>query len=196
MGDDGEPLTKTLQCGTSLPAASRDLCRRCALVQKTCCQDSEVYVTLGDIERIRACTGEDAFCDFKPPQNSRYTDQDDDPVWRDMVMGRGNARRILRKRDNGDCHFLSPTGCRLSLDARPLVCRLYPYSYSEKGIEGVDAYRCPAEFLSSGREILSALGMDDFNEVLRWHATLYAEIRCEHGAVSREPAKEPVATMR
>lgn len=196
MGDDDEPPAETHQFGTSLPGDSRGLCRQCAQVGKTCCQFSEVYVTLGDIERIRACAGQDSFCDFKPPQNPIYTDQDDDPVWRDMVMGQGNIRRVLKKKENGDCHFLSPVGCLLPLDARPLVCRLYPYSYSDRGIAGVDPYRCPAVLLGPSQDIICALGMDDFNEVLRWHAMLYAEIRREHCAALPKPAKEPVAIVR
>ena len=37
---------------------------------------------------------------------------------------------------NGDCTFLGAAGCVLPEEVRPLVCRLYPFEYTHRGILG------------------------------------------------------------
>jgi Fe-S-cluster containining protein len=163
------------------------ICVRCARHMKTCCQRSEIYVTLGDVERICSYVEESedwdssrrAFYEFRAPKDPTYSDQDDDPAWREHVFRRDNSRRVLRKQPNGDCTFLGPQGCTLPLDVRPLVCRLYPYEYSEAGIHEELAPGCPLELLRPGQGMIEALQMN-LVDARHWHEQLYAEVRREH----------------
>lgn len=154
------------------------LCVRCARHRRTCCQISQIYTTPGDVQRIREFTGVQDFYEFRAPDNPDYLDQDDDPEWSRCVFRPDSTRRVLRRRDNGDCTFLGPNGCRLPLDVRPLVCRLYPYSYTADGIEQDLSPGCPLELLPPGQGLIEALDMN-LSDARRWHQQLYAEIKQE-----------------
>jgi len=161
------------------------LCVRCARHGKTCCQLCEVYVTPGDVARITEFTGESDFYHFLAPGDSAYQATDDDPLWREKVFRPDGTRRVLRRRPDGDCTFLGPQGCRLPLEVRPLVCRLYPYDYTEQAIKDELARGCPLELLRPGQGLIQALNMN-LDEARRWHRQLYEEIRQEeHGHEDR-----------
>ena len=159
-------------------AAEEFLCARCARHTRTCCQDTEIYVTLGDIERIERHTGRSDFFEYRRPADPVYLDQDDDPLWRDNVIQPDGTRRVVKALPDGDCTFLGPAGCTLSLDARPLVCRLYPYHYTETVIEEEPEPGCPVELLRPNQHLYSTIQMN-IQDVRQWHAQLYAEIRAE-----------------
>lgn len=154
------------------------LCVRCARHTVTCCQRSEVYVTPGDVERIAAHTGRADFSEFRAPGNVEYLPQDDDPAWRDRVFRPDGTRRVLRREANGDCTFLGPRGCTLPLEVRPLICRLYPFDYTEAGLRDKLASGCPLELLRPGEQLLTALDMRR-SDGERWHQQLYTELRRE-----------------
>ena len=105
-------------------------------------------------------------------------DQDDDPLWRERVLGTDGSRRVLRHTAEGDCFFLGPAGCRLGLETRPLVCRLYPFDYTEKGISETLASGCPVELLGPGEDLIGAIGMSR-EDAARWHRQLYQELQLE-----------------
>lgn len=138
---------------------------------------------------MRAFLGRDDFCEFKAPTDMGYYEQDDDPSWQAMVFRPDLTRRVLKRRPNGDCSFLAPAGCVLPMEVRPLVCRLYPYKYNDKGIQGVDL-RCPTELLGGKLNVLAALDMEDLATAKRWRDMLYEEIRLEHHL----PSSKPVAS--
>jgi Fe-S-cluster containining protein len=154
------------------------LCVRCARHMKTCCQTSEVYTTLGDVDRITGHTGRSDFYEFRVPENPFYEDQDDDPVWRDHVFRSDGSRRVLQRKASGDCTFLGPQGCLLPLDVRPLVCRLYPFDYVAEGIVEALSPGCPLELLAPGQGLLEALGMNR-PDAVGWHRQLYTELLLE-----------------
>ncbi|MCA9086279.1 MAG: YkgJ family cysteine cluster protein [Planctomycetaceae bacterium] len=154
------------------------ICVRCARMTKTCCQRSEIFVTLGDVGRIESHSGETEFSEFRRPDNPEYADQDDDPLWRNSVFQDDGSRRVLKRQPNGDCTFLGTQGCRLPLEIRPLICRLYPFDYSEAGLQPELATGCPLELLQSGQSLLMALDMKP-SDAERWHQQLYAELRQE-----------------
>jgi Fe-S-cluster containining protein len=154
------------------------LCVRCARHRKTCCQVSEVYATPGDVQRISEFTGRDDFTEFRAPANALYADQDDDPLWRDRVFREDHTRRVLKREPDGDCTFLTEHGCQLPYETRPLVCRLYPYEYTEDGIADDLADGCPLELLLPGQGLIEALDMNIEN-ARRWHRMLYDEILLE-----------------
>lgn len=166
--------------------AEEFLCVRCARHMKTCCQTSEVYVSPGDEARIRAHSGQNDFTEFRTPDDPVYLLNDDDPLWRDRVFRPDGTRRILRRRENGDCVFLGAAGCVLPLETRPLVCRIYPYDYNEAGIKPALARGCPLELLPPGQDLTVALDMN-YAQAEGWRKQLYEELLLEpdHSAENR-----------
>jgi len=154
------------------------LCVRCARHQRTCCQRSQVYVTLGDVERINQHTGRDDFFEFREPDDPAYAELDDDPTWRKFVFDRFGRRRVLRRQPEGDCTFLGPQGCTLPPDVRPLLCRLYPFDYTDAGLRDELAEGCPLELLRPGQDLITALGMHR-QKAHVWQQQLYDEIQRE-----------------
>lgn len=154
------------------------LCVRCSRHMKTCCQTAEIFATAGDVARIVAHSGERDFDEFRAPNNPSYADQDDDPVWRDNVFRDDGSRRVIKRQANGDCHFLGKQGCRLPLETRPLICRLYPFDYNAEGILDDLSTGCPVELLPLGQGLIEALDMK-IDDARRWRTQLYEEIQRE-----------------
>jgi uncharacterized protein len=174
----------TSECGM---ATADFLCVRCARHMATCCQTSEIYITPGDVERIASHALERSFYEYRPPDDPVYLDHADDPIWPRYVFKRPDGtRRVLRRRDNGDCTFLGKSGCTLPLERRPLVCRLYPYDYNEQGLKANLARGCPTELLSGGESLLVALSIERA-DAERWHRQLYDELPLEQSAHEDRP---------
>ena len=152
------------------------LCARCARHQRTCCQDTDVFVTPGDIDRIESYTDRNGFHEYRAPVNPAYLDQADDPSWVQYAIRPDGTRRVLLHRSGGDCVFLGMQGCELPLDVRPLVCRLHPYDYDESGIDADPALGCPVHLLAAGRHLLDEMEMD-LEEARQWHRQLYEEMK-------------------
>ena len=161
------------------------LCVRCAAHQKTCCQTSEVTVTLGDVRRIAEHTGQSEICEFRQPSDPVYLSHPDDPIWLETVIQPDGSRRVLRRRENGDCQFLGANGCTLPIEVRPLICRIYPYDYNEQGLHQRLASGCPLELLRPQESLLAALDVDR-HQADAWHKQLYAEIREEPHFASKQ----------
>lgn len=156
-------------------------CARCARMQKTCCQQTEILVTEGDIARIAAHTGRSDFWSLRVPDYKGHLEEDpNDPNWRRYTVDDQNRRRMLIKQANGDCTFLGEMGCVLPLETRPLVCRIYPFAFNEDGLTGVDDCYCPSDVLlpkdQPGVTMLTVLGMAPADG-RRWRAMLYDELR-------------------
>lgn len=164
--------------GRGLMSENEFICVRCARHMKTCCQTSEVYTTAADERRIAQHTGRADFTEFRRPANRSYLGDDDDPLWRDRVFRPDGSRRVLKRRENGDCTFLGERGCVLPLEVRPLICRLYPFDYTEAGLRQELATGCPLELLADGQGLLEALDMKR-EDAARWHRQLYEDIRSE-----------------
>lgn len=149
-------------------------CARCAQLGPTCCQQREIFVTVGDRERIALHGGDRDFWEYRAPADPSYLDQREDPTWLALAFRADQTRAILRRADNGNCRYLGSAGCRLPLEVRPLVCRLYPYEYTAAGITGVSG-DCPQEVIPPGSTILKVLDMRAA-DAIRWHRMLYAEL--------------------
>jgi Fe-S-cluster containining protein len=149
-------------------------CAKCATLGKTCCQRREVFVSAGDLVRIAAHAGRTGFWNCQPPADESYVDAGADPVWRQRAFRPDGTRPILHRRPDGDCTFLGAHGCTLPLEVRPLVCRLYPYTYTEKGINGVDE-SCPPGVVAPGGTILKVLDLR-LADAIRWRQMLYTEL--------------------
>jgi len=150
-------------------------CAKHARLGKTCCQDAEVLITAEDKRRVGAFTGREDFWRDAWPADISYVDDGSDPGWA-LAFNVDGSRPVLKRRENGDCTFLSATGCTLPLEVRPLVCRLYPYAYDEHGLRGTSSHRCPAEVVPPGKTIAELLEMDEV-QAERWRSDLYREIR-------------------
>lgn len=159
-------------------AVAQTLCARCAGQGKTCCQGREIYITPGDLMRIRNHIGGVGFAEWTGAADPAYLDQDDDPVWRLHVFAGDGSRRTLRRNAEGDCIFLTPTGCQLSLDIRPLLCRLHPFTYTAGGIDPEPDAGCPRHLLTAGESVFTAIDMS-IELANLWHRQLYEEIRKE-----------------
>lgn len=159
-------------------------CARCAQMQRTCCQRAEILLTGGDVARIRAHSGRDDFFERRTPADASYLEHDPaDPEWLPLTVGRDGRRRMLTRRADGDCAFLGAAGCVLPTEVRPLVCRLYPWSYTAAGLLGEDSDYCPSVLRRFvGDNMLDVLDMRR-TDGERWHAQLYAELRDERGSV-------------
>src|SRR5688500_5670296 len=72
------------------------LCVRCAAHQQTCCQTSEIAVTLGDVRRIAAHTGRQDVWEYRAPSDPVYLHHPDDPIWLETVIRPDGTRRVLR----------------------------------------------------------------------------------------------------
>lgn len=150
-------------------------CAKCAALGKTCCQSREILVTEGDKARIKAFAGREDAWEFQPVADPAYMDQDDDPHWLEWAFRADGSRLILKRRPNDDCEFLSTSGCTLPMEVRPLVCRLYPFTYTERGLSRVDD-ECPSEAIPPGQTILQVLDLR-LADAVRWHHMLYTELR-------------------
>ena len=151
------------------------LCTRCAALGKTCCQGREIYITPGDLARIRAYTGDDRFVEWIHSTDPAYLEQDDDPVWRCHVFGSDGFRRTLRHLPNGDCYYLTAQGCRLPLEVRPLLCRLHPFTYTADHLDQEPAAGCPRHLLNKGESVFDAIQMP-VALAGQWHRQLYEEL--------------------
>lgn len=182
--DTGHPQGDGLRTGVCAPDTadhkdSGQSCMVCASQGQTCCQWRDIYVTRGDCERIGHFIAAMDFYEYRGCSQAAYADQDDDPVWRQYVLGRLGRRRVLKRLANGDCLFLGPAGCSLTLTARPLVCRLYPHLYSDKGIKEVWDNECPATQIQESRMIEQGIAGVQLQQAVRWHRMLYTEILWE-----------------
>ncbi|MDR1744888.1 MAG: YkgJ family cysteine cluster protein [Planctomycetota bacterium] len=162
-------------------SAEESLCSRCACSGATCCQKTEIFLTAGDVARIRGAGVREEFWDHVAPTDEECKpDFSYDPVWSRIFDDRGR-RRIIRHREDGGCWFLTGRGCSLSLDARPLVCRLYPFDYTPTTIKGVYGHLCPSPEKENPPLLLAALGMNR-DEAEQWRRQLYGEIAGEFSA--------------
>lgn len=170
-----------MESGESLDAAGADdfVCARCAVKGNTCCQRTQVFITLGDIERVSAAVGDRDFYEYAVA-DPESRGEGEDPVW-DRIFGSDGNRRILAHKGGkgrGDCLFLGERGCRLALTVRPLVCRLYPFEYDADTIKGVSAHHCPEPERNNQALMLALLGMNR-DEAEEWRRMLYEEIERE-----------------
>lgn len=165
---------------------SPSLCSRCAGLGRTCCQDTQIFVTLGDLRRLSAAAGDGEFVEYAPPACEDYLcGIEYDAAW-SRIFGPDGRRRVLAHLPGGDCRFLTRSGCSLPEPARPLVCRLYPFDYNEKTIKGVHGHLCPRPEAGNGPLLLALLAMNR-EKAEEWRKTLYREIREEFPEEGAQP---------
>jgi len=138
-----------------------------------------------DVTRIGASILGMDFFEFRQPANLAYLASEDDPPWEQYVFRLDGTRRVLKQQPNGDCIFLTDRGCALELEVRPLICRLYPLTYTVIGVQAATDERCPVERFCKDRTLFEAFGMS-LQTVMRWHADLYSEMMQSEGGGTDE----------
>lgn len=155
-------------------------CARCARAQKTCCQRAEILVTSGDRDRIARHSGRSDFWTRRAPADPAYLEpQADDPEWVGLTFAPDGTRRVLVRLPDGDCTFLGAEGCTLPEDVRPLVCRLYPFTYTATELSGEEPDYCPVALLAPQGEPMSRVLDMRAEDAERWRAQLYTELRSD-----------------
>lgn len=179
-------------------------CDRCIGTQKTCCQESpKILLTQGDVRRITLASGcSDFFTLEQLPEHSQKEIDSVayDPNWLRYVTRPDHSKRLLKMNSRGNCIFLEETGCILSEDARPLICRLYPYIYNEFGMIGLVFDKemwCPIHLLEEGETLADMLQLGR-EQTERWRMMLYEELRADYNErETRTVTEDPVdAFMR
>ncbi|MBF0202555.1 MAG: hypothetical protein HQK66_14855 [Desulfamplus sp.] len=89
-------------------------------------------------------------------------------------MGSESRVRVLKRSAEKNCYFLTQEGCHLPFARRPLICRLYPYTYTSNGILGIDR-SCPISREQEWQSILDHLDMPA-DRALEWLTLLYDEV--------------------
>lgn len=157
-------------------------CATCAGNGASCCEGNQIGLTLGDVRRIAAFLGHDAFF-FLEAAEPEYLAVSDDPHWLSLTVDPDGRRRVLKRAADHRCSMLTDRGCKLSTIVRPLICCLHPYHYTESGITGIVA-SCPISGEAHWPVVLTDLGMGA-SQAQEWHRLLYAELRMEYSASPR-----------
>jgi len=152
------------------------LCTLCAQKSKTCCVETDIFVTMGDVRRIFNFTKKQDFFEFRRCTAESYRDQSDDPQWDRQVFQPDGTRRVVKRESSGRCLFLSTMGCTLPLAVRPLVCRLHPHLYNAQGFYADLAPECPVHLLPPGKHLDQTIQGFCQGEAEHWHHLLYQEI--------------------
>lgn len=173
-------------------------CLSCAATRRTCCQVSDINITDADLERIRVHTGRDDFHEIRFLVDHYYEPDEwqdaEDPIWHKLVFRADKKGQALRRRPGGDCWFLGVDGCVLPNDVRPLICRIHPYYYSDKGLLRLDPRYCPPgtfDGFPGMEEAAAAFGVSR-EQAESWRRQLYEELRagriyranCPSGAIT------------
>ena len=157
------------------------ICAHCSQVQRTCCQDTDVSVTDGDVERIAGFLGRLDFYEFRQPADPEFQLQlqAEEPEWLLYTIRKSGDKQVLKHTPDESCIFLSPEGCELAAEVRPLICKLHPLRYDEEGFKGFFE-GCPCNLLESGETLTGSIGID-YVRAEAWRRQLYREMR--HGRI-------------
>ena len=146
------------------------VCAQCHLAGGGCCRASGEGVeymfglTRGEIEAVAQASGLEpgrfVVGDRPSPRFLAFLESLHPLFLQTMPQGR---RLRLLLSESGDCCFLGPQGCRLSLEARPLYCRLYPLFVNPHGrLMVLISETCLAQRgARSWREVMKRLGQDE-----------------------------------
>jgi len=156
------------------------LCEQCKKLDKTCCQlgSGVVLITDGDIKRISSFTKDVYFWKFEEPKDyllnrikSSY-----DPKMRFYALSNDFKVQTLKHKENGDCIFLSISGCALPMEIRPLHCRIHPYEFVEEQVVGITFAHCPVHLLEKRGDLPDELNIR-YDDAEKWVKMFYGELR-------------------
>ncbi|MBN2158566.1 MAG: YkgJ family cysteine cluster protein [Spirochaetes bacterium] len=114
-------------------------CIECAKKGDDCCRsDFSKFLTLKDAERIAEFLGEDmgsfaVYRDVRDKDKELEAYQTMDPGYYYSLMRADGRLLQIKNKSNGACLFHDECGwCRI-YPARPLICRTYPFWYTQAG---------------------------------------------------------------
>jgi uncharacterized protein len=148
----------------------------CARIGTSCCTHYQIILTTGDIQRIFDFLGHQDFFTLEPPVLEDI-EPDYDPLWMPLILKPEGVVCVIKRTQEKSCALLTETGCSLPYDCRPLICRLYPYQYTEEGVLGIDK-DCPISVEKEWGGALDTLDMT-IDKAKQWISLLYAEVRNE-----------------
>lgn len=111
--------------------AMQNTCQKCAAEGGGCCtgEGSGIFVTLHDVLRINKALGiplDDVACFEKVSEKHLQGIRETDTFFYKYVKG---GRVLQLQRNNGTCKFLKDVeGCTI-FNHRPIICRLFPFSF-------------------------------------------------------------------
>ncbi|OQX22900.1 MAG: hypothetical protein BWK80_28740 [Desulfobacteraceae bacterium IS3] len=160
-------------------------CFECSELQLTCCEKSEVCVTKGDIKRIAEYAGRNDFYHLMPVSEelkfiitNPCNPENGSEIYLKYLFDEEGRRIILKKNENRCC-FLTHNGCDLPLNIRPIVCRLYPYDWNDNKDMWIDPARlCPENLFKDEQEIKEQLCLPE-QEAKRLLELFYDEIKSQ-----------------
>lgn len=137
-----------------------------------CCTDVVCLPTPWDVRRIMRMTGQDPFdfLEFLTPEEIEDVDADD-ATW--LVVNGEKYLMALQRDEKLGCHFLDNETRLCSIyEARPLLCRLYPFNALEnedgsyKGFKLHDDVGCPkhTDGLVAARPLWDLYCQDELNQ--------------------------------
>lgn len=136
----------------------------------------QIIVTTGDIARISQYLGHREFYVLEPP-SPWYLEPGYDPDWVPLVLRPDGLLCVLKRIGKDTCGMMTEAGCRLPFHARPMVCRLHPYMYTEQGLLGIDE-TCPIAAEKDGAAILEKMNMPP-DQARLWLHQLYDELKAD-----------------
>ena len=149
-------------------------CALCADQGTSCCKGYQIFLTPGDVHRISDFSHHSNFFIFESPIPEEI-EPDYDPSWLSRIISSTHLVRVLKRTGEKQCCWASENGCLLPPNRRPLICRLYPYTFNENCFLGIDS-NCPISKNRAWQSVLNEMNMPLFM-AKQWLDLLYLEIR-------------------
>ncbi|MGC1377815.1 MAG: hypothetical protein WA821_16400 [Anaerolineales bacterium] len=163
-------------------------CSECSKLQPTCCENTEICVTNGDIKRIAVYIGRNDFYHLMPvAEEMKYFYENPfnitkgSEIYIKCLFDEDGRRNILKKNGNR-CGFLTPVGCELPLNVRPIICRLHPYNWNDNKDIWLEPH-CPESLFKDEQEIKEQVCLPE-EEVTRLVDLFYDEIMNKQESIS------------
>lgn len=162
-------------------------CSECSKLQLTCCEleVTEVAITNGDIRRISDYTGRNDFYHLKQvSEEMKYVYENPANVpkgleqYVEYLFDEEGRRNILKKNERNGCCFLTPNGCALPSNIKPIICRLFPYDWNDNRDVWMDFTTCPKILFKDEQELKELVCLPE-EEAKRLIDLLYYEIMNE-----------------
>jgi Fe-S-cluster containining protein len=139
-------------------------------------------VTNGDINRIADSTGRNDFYHLRPvPEEMKYyyggpfDVEKGSEIYFKYLFDEEGKRNILKKNEKNECCFLTPDGCALAPNIRPIVCRLYPIDWNDNKEMWLNPQHCPKVLFKDEHEIREHVCLPE-EEARRLIDLLYDEL--------------------
>jgi len=160
------------------------ICEECAKIQKTCCERNDIRIGLtnGDIERIALFAACEDFYEGKALEEefrgkyanpSRY--DEGEYIYVTCLFDDEGRWNVMKRNENQGCWFITPTGCSLPPEVRPLMCRIYPYDWNDQQEIWINGTYCLASLFTDNEDLAKKVALPP-EEAKRLVKLFYEEI--------------------